>query len=743
MARDQGVYIQILREIVENFQYGDNIATQVKSTLRKILPWLLLAIVLIVGGSLLWVAGVKYYEGLDDRPDRGAVAVTDGWFGEDYAAPLYLDQGWQPADSLWFYNTTQGSGLLPYDFFVALEQADSEQLISAPAFADRYRYLPQQASRFNPDALPVGFVKDSYKGRDYLGFTCAACHTSQLNYSAQALRIDGGPGMADMDGFLHALQGAMKATLADNAKLQRFISKVQSRHNDYDQPEQIKQDLQHWTSVIALYNTVNHVKKPSEYGYARLDAFGRIYNRVLQHVINKSQAAAILSAVQVPPGRPLLTAAQIEGVLAGMNDTIMNDTQFYTVLARLQSAQSGYPNLSVKEMLYVRNAFFNAPDAPVSYPFLWDIAQSDYVQWNGLASNGGLGPLGRNAGEVIGVFGILDWQEEKVGLFSALSNILSGQHRKATQLSFDSSIDLYNLGRLESRLKSLQSPRWTDASNALAKQGVDVSAWQIDSAKAAQGAKLYQQYCAACHQLIDRADPERIMVARMSSLSRIGTDSKMAVNGVSYQGAAGNFANTYQKTDAGTVVISDRAPVVQILTAATAGVVATPDPDKNPLARFLDWVYTLVSSFRENTIQSSVKAGDYQPDTTAQPYASLLAYKARSLNGIWATAPYLHNGSVPTLYDLLLPAWREGDPVGEGYEYRPATFVVGKREFDPVKVGFISAGYDGFVFDTRFDGNSNLGHEYASGRTLQPDGSLPPALDKTQRLALLEYLKTL
>ncbi len=53
-------------------------------------------------------------------------------------------------------------------------------------------------------------------------------------------------------------------------------------------------------------------------------------------------------------------------------------------------------NLSPQAVLYFRNKMFNAPNAPVSYPFLWDIPQHDYVQWNGIAANAGLGPIGRN-----------------------------------------------------------------------------------------------------------------------------------------------------------------------------------------------------------------------------------------------------------------------------------------------------------------------------------------------------------
>jgi hypothetical protein len=116
----------------------------------------------------------------------------------------------------------------------------------------------------------------------------------------------------------------------------------------------------------------------------------------------------------------------------------------------------------------------------------------------------------------------------------------------------------------------------------------------------------------------------------------------------------------------------------------------------------------------------------------------LLAYKGRPLTGIWATAPYLHNGSVPTLYDLLLPP-----------EQRPKKFLVGTTEFDPKRVGFVTRDADGnlldaptgdnsFVFNTRnpdgrvIDGNSNAGHDYGSAW-----------LTEDERWALVEYLKGL
>lgn len=690
---------------------------------QKLRPFFRLFLVFVVGVLIVLAIG-KTYQAWDDDPERGAIALDDGALGENFATPVYLDQGWDENDSLWFYNVTQGSGLLPYDFFLVLEQAESQEAFRSDRNMDRFRYLPQKATFFNPDALPVGFVKDSYKGDDYVGFTCAACHTAQINFKGQAIRIDGGPAMADMVGFLLELEAAMQAAQTGE-KNRRFVQRVLELGSGYSSADEINADLKHWTRTVTLYNTVNH--SDVEYGYARLDAFGRIYNRVLQHVINKPQVAEALLLTRFDDGA-FLSKPEVSKVLDGINETIIDDLEFMVVLERLQSTDTGYPGLTPEQILQVRDRIFNSPNAPVSYPFLWDIAQSDYVQWNGLANNAAIGPLGRNAGEVIGVFGILDWDAKDPGL--SLSARISGQKNKKKRIDFTSSIDLVNLQRLESHLRSLTSPQWPQ----------DILG-TIDQEKAGRGRLIYAKYCQACHEVIDRTDWNRLVVAKMSGLEEIGTDEATAVNSVSYKGKAGNFKHTYQKTDVGSVIIEEDAPVIQILTSATRGVIATPDPDKWFIRRWADWVYLLVMSLADNEIESSVKAGNYTPDTTAAPYNSLLSYKARSLNGIWATAPYLHNGSVPSLYDLLLPVKRPGDP-GDG-EYRPSEFMVGAREFDPVRVGFITEGYDGTLFKADKRGDMNEGHEYAAGKTAQPDGTVLPALSAEQRWDLLEYLKTL
>ena len=97
-------------------------------------------------------------------------------------------------------------------------------------------------------------------------------------------------------------------------------------------------------------------------------------------------------------------------------------------------------------------------------------------------------------------------------------------------------------------------------------------------------------------------------------------------------------------------------------------------------------------------------------------------YANMPLDGIWLRAPYLHNGSVPTLRALLSP------------ELRPAEFYRAYDVYDWSDLGFVSSGADaareGVLFSTRERGNGNAGHLYGT------------TLDAAAKDALLEYLKT-
>jgi hypothetical protein len=106
------------------------------------------------------------------------------------------------------------------------------------------------------------------------------------------------------------------------------------------------------------------------------------------------------------------------------------------------------------------------------------------------------------------------------------------------------------------------------------------------------------------------------------------------------------------------------------------------------------------------------------------PVVKNKGYYSPPLDGIWMRAPYLHNGSVPSLRDLLEPP-----------KNRPPVFYRGLDLFDPVRVGFVVdpklAKQDGWLHDTTRRGDGNQGHTYGT--------ELPPE----EKQALLEYLKTL
>ncbi|WP_340114847.1 cytochrome c [Maribellus mangrovi] len=128
--------------------------------------------------------------------------------------------------------------------------------------------------------------------------------------------------------------------------------------------------------------------------------------------------------------------------------------------------------------------------------------------------------------------------------------------------------------------------------------------------------------------------------------------------------------------------------------------------------------------------ESAVKA--LEEWSTEEEYDSIFThfrktngYKAVPLDGIWATAPYLHNGSVPTLMDLLL------EP-----ENRPKVFYRGYDVIDSLHVGFVSdvpeeSGYKFFRYNTSDIGNSNQGHTYGTHLSLN------------EKKSLVEYMKTL
>jgi hypothetical protein len=118
-----------------------------------------------------------------------------------------------------------------------------------------------------------------------------------------------------------------------------------------------------------------------------------------------------------------------------------------------------------------------------------------------------------------------------------------------------------------------------------------------------------------------------------------------------------------------------------------------------------------------NKFLAELEAVGYQPPREFG-VRSTGKYWAASLDGVWARVPYLHNGSVRTMQELLTPPAQ-----------RAKTFHRGSQDYDSTQMGYTDVG--AYVFDTATRGNSNAGHDYGT------------ALTADEKRDLLEYLKTL
>jgi hypothetical protein len=384
---------------------------------------------------------------------------------------------------------------------------------------------------------------------------------------------------------------------------------------------------------------------------------------------------------------------------------------------------------------------FHPADAPVSYPFLWNIPQHKKVQWNGIVENKrvgqfDIGALGRNVGEVVGVFADIKLRPPHPPLSLKPSP------------GFVSSAAVGNLNLLEEKLRTLEPPPWP----------ADVFG-RIDPAKRRLGERLFNgerlvdgrwvrdsaKSCARCHHHLSRKDLRTPIESNktMTPLREAGTDIWMACNAYTHTAKTGLLEGTrlsYLRIIPGDERHGEKSPIAKMLKTTVAGTIwHQREVVLEGVLRSLD-VFdlkldgtSLIEAVpsplppHERPVRTPEKQS--RRDLCLSRSDSILAYKARPLTGIWATAPYLHNGSVPTLYDLLLP------PAD-----RPKEFYLGSRRYDAEKVGYVTTkvAEDDFLFQTRdsagrmIDGNSNAGHDYGNAELSHED-----------RMALVEYMKGL
>lgn len=362
------------------------------------------------------------------------------------------------------------------------------------------------------------------------------------------------------------------------------------------------------------------------------------------------------------------------------------------------------------------NAKQGEPNVPVSIPVIWDAPQHDWVQWNGLASNNPNegGPIARNLGQVLGVFGHIDFKTD--------TKILHG---------YCSSARRKGLETLEGFVKSLWSPQWpTQVLGGL------------DAAKVARGKELFNTMvvnghkCVDCHDSINRTDENRKITAKLVPMTEVGTETAFNDKALARVADSDVMAGKLTRLIQGRK-LEKREPAATLLRHAVAGSIAgsispltcndSIDVDRRDYLGGWENVGKKAghSLAQKLLLERKPTVADDDPveaNRTAALVKKLAVYKARPLNGIWSSPPFLHNGSVGSLYDLMLPP---GERKG---------FWVGCDEFDPVKVGWnCGANSRSTWMDPKLPGNTPVGHDFGPrGETAEAD-----------RWALVEYLKSL
>jgi hypothetical protein len=404
--------------------------------------------------------------------------------------------------------------------------------------------------------------------------------------------------------------------------------------------------------------------------------FGRFADRVLGAGATSDEKAALKAQLD--------DTLKVYKEIKGLEDNVGGTYEGFGRLDALNRIGNQVFSLDLKDP---KN--YAAHAAPVHYPRIWDAPWFAWVQYDGSIMQ----PMIRNAGEAMGVTAELNLTSDKKPLFASSVQV-------QTLYEMEQMI-MGNQPTAEAGFSGLVSPKWPK----------DILP-AIDDKLAAEGRELYATHCKDCHLapvgtkeffeskrwLPPNAVGLRLLDLELIDLKHIGTDPGQA------EGLAARKVAVPPRlgisTDQFGFALSEMVEkTVNVWYDSQKPPVSPADRER-------------MNGDRPNKIQAPA------------------AYKVRPLNGIWATPPYLHNGSVPTIDALL-------SPVNE----RPTKFYLGNREYDPVKLGYRTEELaNGFAFDSSLPGNSNRGHEFSDTKG---DGVIGPKLSPEQRKALIEFIKTL
>ncbi len=703
----------------------------------------------------------------------GCVALPETQLPEDEGRTLVaLDQQWNGYQRELYYHQTQGSVLLPYRWLMALEQPEVKFFGEVGMFLDedyitRFGFLPGRPIPATPGdtsgfesppvdctpsdepnhidyncGLPVGFSRTKVplmRGifeQDSVGLTCAACHTTELHFEDKAIRIDGATSLIDPTSFKTALGGAMFLTQNLPFRFNRFADRVlgeEASDADRDALRTRVDAFMTANTAEARADSDNDLYADYPGGFGRTDALARIANMALGTEM-KSEGNLVVgdAPVKFPAiwDAPYFDWAQYNGSIE--QSMTRNIGEALGVKARVDYMPGGedwagegtyrletsvdVAGLFALETLLRGKGddYFNGLSSPI-----WPEHYLGPIDWPKADRGAALYEQRCAVCHLAPTADLVDPNPENPAWISPKDDTLPPRTPDGGRAFGRGGPWISNND--PRMLSDLVPGPYAKEEWFLSLQNVNIGTIRTDPGEAENFAKNIVDtgqillpwiprfaIGEAGNMVLNKGFPQRIIpagVALQMVTIKIADDYYDRADALHTDGSQEELEAFYATM------------AWNLLSGTAADVPPAAGQPRTPDARL----------FREDgTIDRERWNGYRPPGAVIDP-----VYSARPLNGIWATPPYLHNGSVPSVYKLLSPR-----------DERPDVFYTGSREYDPRNLGYRTERMRGaFKFDTRVTGNSNDGHRFEEGAP--GDGIIGGELSEDERLAIIEFLKSL
>jgi len=715
------------------------------------------------------------YQKLDSK--FGIVRVPEEYkkkYNEEHNVTQSYPMSWIGLTLAWSNQAPKQSDIIHYD------QATLDDL------------LGKKSGGFKTD-------RDGKRSIGFVGTNCTFCHTNEMRIGTNSYIVEGAPNMMNVRGFFQDMfSGAAKILIVEK-ELDRFLTDI-----GYSEQERLdivfkggpkgtgtKEEPKGFNFEFRKALGLEGLKKDLvEY----LKNEGFLSEQFVKNAGIKAAKKAFLNdskkqinARVVPKYLEKLLKLSLK---APMEEEFSKEVQARMRFIATSIGGSHHPNdnaeinkdLDTPEGYSRVDAFGRIANlvgrkphillnSTTSIPYMWNMEYTAFFHWNANTNS----IISRNIGQAFGLGAVL------------VDPLATGPEK------FDSTTNIHNLHEMEKLLYKVRAPLWQDFDPKL-----EAFKSQADKAKLQKGCEIYQDTCKKCHssfperigkvkKLIDYpvfavGGPKGLGVDRQYPFNQATpfysrdwlTCSAKALDSKPFREALFGFSSAVKKRYYERHGISpadqtdwERKDVrgqeyfrdTYLMTTAPQNEIAGVSTYKLPYLGDDSNPFVAQKTMHKEVgfLQCVANPGGTGYVTT-QPTESRPGYPARNLSGVWATGPFLHNGSVPTVWHLLQPS-----------SQRPDRFLVGGRTLDLKRLGYLTTleelkrhipelssvaanvdpekldkqtmdmictKYPAFCFDTEFGGNSNAGHE---GR----DFLTTPEWKPEDRSAVIDYLKVL